>query len=639
MSDKLADSSPFPFNGPSPRRSGQSDNEFENGFGHPDGESAAVRIRKSVSPTQFLAHAGTQKSSGVLSLAILPLSLAALLSSHPGSAAAAESKKAKAEEDLFTKDQVLKLQIKISEEGMAKLRQYEWSREAKPTDRIHVPATVREGAAVYTNVAIHVKGAAGSFRPLDDKPGFTLNFDKMAKGQRFHGLEKLSLNNSVQDPTFTTDKLCREVFVKAGVPVPRAEYATVELNGRSLGLYVLTEGWNKQFLKRYFKNVSGNLYDCGFAQDITGRLVVNSGQSPADSSDLQLLRAAAREPDLAKRLGRLEQTLDLDRFITFIALDAALWNWDGYALNRNNYRLFHDLDSGRFVFFPHGMDQMFWKPEGPIMPGMKGLVANSVLQIPECRRRYVERISQLLTNACRFDALTNRVEQLAVMLRPLLAQRTSFGETMRRMFQSDPVDDLKLRITQRGRSLDEQLHGIQTLLAFDSSGGALLRGWKSRTNSGRLTFNELQSQPASLQISLNQNRSAGAWWTTVWLEEGHYQINGRVRVQGVTADARMSRSGAGFRAFSRRKLSNGPNWDWFPYRESRDFERRGELGGSTAPGPPNKRLSGTTSWVNLSYEFELRQPMADLEISCELRGDQGEAWFDLDSLQIVRKSF
>src|ERR1051326_762836 len=245
MSDKLADSSPFPFNGPSPRRSGQSDNEFENGFGHPDGESAAVRIRKSVSPTQFLAHAGTQKSSGVLSLAILPLSLAALLSSHPGSAAAAESKKAKAEEDLFTKDQVLKLQIKISEEGMAQLRQYEWSREAKPTDRIHVPATVREGAAVYTNVAIHVKGAAGSFRPLDDKPGFTLNFDKMAKGQRFHGLEKLSLNNSVQDPTFTTDKLCREVFVKAGVPVPRAEYATVELNGRSLGLYVLTEGWNK----------------------------------------------------------------------------------------------------------------------------------------------------------------------------------------------------------------------------------------------------------------------------------------------------------------------------------------------------------------------------------------------------------
>ena len=35
--------------------------------------------------------------------------------------------------------------------------------------------------------------------------------------------------------------------------------------------------------------------------------------------------------------------------------------------------------------------------------------------------------------------------------------------------------------------------------------------------------------------------------------------------------------------------------------------------------------------------FDLRQPAADLEISCELRADQGEAWFDLDSLKIIRK--
>src|SRR2546426_464197 len=209
----------------------------------------------------------------------------------------------------------------------------------KPGDRVPVPATVREGTLVYTNVAVHLKGAAGSFRPVDDKPGLTLNFDKLAKGQRFHGLGKISLNNSVQDPSYITDKLCRELFEKAVVPVSRAGYATVSLNGRRLGLYVLTEGWNKQFLKRYFNNVKGNLYDGGFARDITGRLFVNSGDDPDDVSDLKALVAAAKERNFTNRLGRLEQTLDLDRFITFVALDALLWNWDGYVLNRNNYRV------------------------------------------------------------------------------------------------------------------------------------------------------------------------------------------------------------------------------------------------------------------------------------------------------------
>ena len=46
---------------------------------------------------------------------------------------------------------------------------------------------------------------------------------------------------------------------------PRANYVRVNLNGKALGLYLLTEGWDKTFLKRYFKNLKGNLYDGGFA--------------------------------------------------------------------------------------------------------------------------------------------------------------------------------------------------------------------------------------------------------------------------------------------------------------------------------------------------------------------------------------
>ena len=91
----------------------------------------------------------------------------------------------------------------------------------------------------------------------------------------------------------------------------RAAHAKVELNGRNLGLYVLVEGYNKQFLKRYFKNPNGNLYDGGFLKDINQPLEKTSGENPNDQSDLRVLAAAAREPDPAQRLARLDKVLDL----------------------------------------------------------------------------------------------------------------------------------------------------------------------------------------------------------------------------------------------------------------------------------------------------------------------------------------
>jgi spore coat protein H len=162
-----------------------------------------------------------------------------------------------ASDELFTNAAIRHVRIEISREGMDSLRQYTWQNRNK-IPRTSVLATVREGPLVWTNVAVHLKGAYGSFRPVEDKPGLTLNFDKLAEGQRFHGLQKISLNNSVQNPSYVSEHIARELHNRAGVPTPRVDYATVELNGRQLGLYVLVEGWNKQFLKRHFTNGKGN---------------------------------------------------------------------------------------------------------------------------------------------------------------------------------------------------------------------------------------------------------------------------------------------------------------------------------------------------------------------------------------------
>ena len=114
----------------------------------------------------------------------------------------------------FATGAVPHLRIQIARTNVAKLR-----RDA----RAYVRATVTEGDRVYEGVGIHLKGAAGSFRPIDDpKPALTLNMDKFIKKQRFHDLDKFHLNNSVQDESLLSEWIGSEVFRAAGYADDRA---------------------------------------------------------------------------------------------------------------------------------------------------------------------------------------------------------------------------------------------------------------------------------------------------------------------------------------------------------------------------------------------------------------------------------
>ena len=340
--------------------------------------------------------------------ALFPILFAWIMSAGLALAVQADKKdKAKvlAEADyLFSGTNIPSLSIEISGEGIRRLRR---------DPREYVPATVKEGAMVYTNVAIHLKGGPGSFRAVDDTPGFTLNFDHLAEGQRFHGLKKMYLNNSVQDRSYLSERTSRQLFEAAGVPVPRAANAMLTFNGSPMGMYVLLEGVDKQFLHRYFKDVSGNVYDGHSGSDVVHPPRVNSGDDPNNHKRLRALAQAAQMPDLDDRWDAMKKNLDVDRFLSFVATEIIVCHWDGYALNRNNFRMYDDHDADKIVFLPHGLDQTFQHRNSPILPPLQGLVARSLLEIPEARALYMQRVAQLLTNVFDVDAITNRVRTVS----------------------------------------------------------------------------------------------------------------------------------------------------------------------------------------------------------------------------------
>ena len=277
--------------------------------------------------------------------------------------------------------------------------------------RKYVRAIIRVDTVTYRDVGLHLKGAAGSFRNWDDKPALTINSNKFTKGLTFNGLDKFHLNNSVQDGSFFNELISGDMFNAAGVPAPRSAHVIVELNGRKVGLYLLKEGFDRTFLARHFKDVSGNLYDGGFLRDIDQNLQLDSGPG-CDWKDLKDLAKACREPDQAKRLKEIDKRLDLDKFYAYWAVEVLCGDWDGYTRNRNNYRVYHDPKSDKCVFFAHGKDQLFQSAGDILEQGWGGLCARRLFETEEGRKRYFKTLKDIFEKHYDVKAMHARIDKL-----------------------------------------------------------------------------------------------------------------------------------------------------------------------------------------------------------------------------------
>lgn len=495
-------------------------------------------------------------------------------------------------DDLFVQESIPHLRLELSQAAMARLRQ---------SPRAYVAGTIREGATIYTNVAIRLKGGPGSFRNLDDgKPAFTINFARAVPGQKFHGLKKIHLNNSVQDGSFLGEKISRELFLAAGVPAPRAGHATVQLNGETLGFYVLIEGIDKQFLKRHFKNPDGNLYDGHSQSEVTRPMRMNAGRDVEARKKLALLAAAAQEPDLEARAERLEKVLDVDRFISFLATEIMICHWDGYALNRNNFRIYDDLANGRFVFLPQGADQVFQRPNNTLYPQMPGLVARSVMEVPQFRERYRQRMTQLLTNVYSVSAIKEHLNEVAAKMQPRLAEIDPQAAAN----HARKLREFESRIQQRVRLLERQLLSRTQETAFDPAGTLRLSGWQGQVDIGspKLNLDQSSTNQPVLQIEA-EGPSAGSWRTHITLNRGTYRFVGKIRLEKVELESEDAKAGAGLRV-SRHKFG--------------------------------RALAGDMAWTPVSYAFDVAQDQTDVELVCELRAKSGRASFDVNSLRLTR---
>jgi spore coat protein CotH len=243
-------------------------------------------------------------------------------------------------------------------------------------DPIYVPATISCNGETWDHVGLRYKGVnslttawgmgIGKISLKVDLDHYEDEFPETLN-QKFYGFKELNLQSGMSDKSVIREKIVPEIFQEAGVPAPETAFYKVYFDhGQGFeyfGLYTLVESVDDTVIETQFSNSSGNLYKpegegATFAE---GKLNLDSfekktNEQDSDYSDIENLYNALHSDNRKNspetwRL-ELESVFDVEGFITWLATNTLVKNWDTYGGNSRNYYIYNNPDTKIFSWIP-----------------------------------------------------------------------------------------------------------------------------------------------------------------------------------------------------------------------------------------------------------------------------------------------
>ncbi len=301
-----------------------------------------------------------------------------------------------------------------------------------------VPATLRFDGQDWGAITIRYKGNS-SFRGArtDLKRSLKLDFNAAGQHRRFFGMSRLNLNNNAFDSSQMRETLAYDVFHHAGVPAPRTAYARVfitvpgEHQREYAGLFTVVEQIDQAFFEERWGHKVGvllkpeglsGLPDLG--SDWKAYASSYSAKLPTKSRDAERMMRFVKFVDHSSDqdfAAHLEDYLDVDEFLRFLAAETVIVNSDSPLAMNHNYYLTIRPDTGKVVWVPWDMNMAFGgfrrgevdlSIYRPSAPGMFPL-ADRVLADTALFERYKEIVRDMIQDnmsRARMDAEIHHVE-------------------------------------------------------------------------------------------------------------------------------------------------------------------------------------------------------------------------------------
>ncbi|MBY0502394.1 MAG: CotH kinase family protein [Bryobacteraceae bacterium] len=251
----------------------------------------------------------------------------------------------------------------------------------------YLEASLEWGPYQFASVGVRFKGNSSYSGARTLKKPFRIKLNEFVKGQKIEGIGAFNLSNGINDPSLVRENLYYEIAAAFGLKAPRANYAALYVNDEYLGLYVLGEVVNSDFLKNYFgKNEdTGNLYkaNIGATFDYLGEDKVKykdvwekqTNEDADDWSDLiELCRIIGQTP-AAELKTKLEPLMDIDSALTALALDNLTVNLDSYVVMSQNFNIYRRPSDRRWVW-------IVWDPSLAFGAFPGGATGQAAVELP-----------------------------------------------------------------------------------------------------------------------------------------------------------------------------------------------------------------------------------------------------------------
>jgi spore coat protein H len=367
----------------------------------------------------------------------------------------------------------------------------------------YVHADLEFGTNRFKDVGVRYKGNGTFFSSQNTlKRSLKIDLNQFVKGQKLAGMSQLNLHNSVRDPGSMNESIAYGLFNKGGVPAARTAYAKVyvtvpgKLDKKYFGLFSLVEDIGKEFLQEKFGSTKGALFkpvtpelfsDLGDDWKAYNQTYDPKGELTKEQKDRVIAFAKlVTHGDDAEFGKKLPEFLDLENFARYMALTTWLVDMDGILGVGQNYYVYLNPKTQKFMFLPWDQDQTFGQfPRGSTAEQRERLTIRQpwsgesrfldrVFKSADFKQLYSTKLQEFNDSILRPELIRAQVDQLAPILRSAVEEesperfaefnKAAAGE-MVNIYMGQvgmggtPVKSIKAFVGPRHQSVQDQLTG------------------------------------------------------------------------------------------------------------------------------------------------------------------------------------
>ncbi len=199
---------------------------------------------------------------------------------------------------------------------------------------------------------------------------YLIKLNEYVSGQDYQGYEQIALRSQFKDTAMMREVLGFQLLEMMDIPAPHSTYSVVTFNGE-LSLYMMTEVVVEEFVEKYLidgDEEMGNLFKAS-----PGAKLEYTSDDPLDYASFEQKTNVNEEDvyqiiELAEFISNstdeefannLDNYIDVESTLKYIAFCNIIVNLDSFASNGNNYYLYQDPETDQFSVVPWDLNESF----------------------------------------------------------------------------------------------------------------------------------------------------------------------------------------------------------------------------------------------------------------------------------------